>query len=97
MYFNVNSEKPAPAHHNPDVLKTVVKTVHELIVPVKDGTFWDRKRNEIEKKDSNIDMPKWNPSFKGAKWCLVCPSISILAKSVNLEKKARFKSWYHHN
>lgn len=84
--FNLKSEKPAAALHNPDFIKTVdVKLVHELIVPIKDGKFY---------------MPEWEPNFKkGAKWCLVCEAKKKIVfqffQSIQLEKKLRHHSWYH--
>lgn len=83
-FFNPAFELPAPPYHNSNVLKTEVKKVHELMVPVKDADTWNKKRTEARMHDSNLDIPKWNQI-----------SFFPFFKAINVERRARFKNWFH--
>lgn len=97
LCFNDLTTKSAPINHNPDVLKTVVKTVHELMIPATEA-IWNAKGLRAMKKDKNyVHVPYNGTGYP--KCCLVCDANMQLPfpcfKTIGHEKKARLKSWVH--
>lgn len=54
-YFNKNANTPAKPGNDPDVQKTVIKNVHDVLVPVTEE-MWNAKRKIANKRNEGITL-----------------------------------------